>query len=1444
MVADKHVILFLAANPGGTDRPGLDREARAIRDELERAGHRDRFTFETLLAAEPLDLLRGLRKLRPTVVHYCGRGEDDGLYFQGAAGRAAVVSGAAFAEAFGAAGGSVKLVVLSACYSEEHTRALLDHVDCVVGMAGSIHPDAARSFAVGFYGGLGEGESVAAAFRQGCAAIRLEHDRPRDASSEVAATGLDANHPQLALRSGVDVAQLILAVPPLPAVPEIGSAPPTAVPVFMVYAAEDRAHHVELEKLLAPFGHAGTLVVVGRREVDGIRPFDDAPHPRAEGARMIVLLVSKHLLYADYFSRAVEIKQARSRHAHGRALVVSVQLGSAAVSATWLAGHSAIAVDAPILESSDPDASLLQAAKDLGRLAASLSRATDGGSIPEQQFRRNAYLGSVLERMQAVDEEGRAAFVEPRKEIVDATYDRAFELPSVGPEGEVPGESMSENRTRRTMISLTRLLDKVQTARVAALLGEPGSGKSLLLLELACALARRAARDPAAPIPVHVRLGSFTAPIDEEGAFGRFLVDSIADGPADEVSLAPELLVQIEQGRVVLLCDGLDELPRGDFRGRVHQVSEFARKYERCRVLLSCRSNDFPPELDLQRILIAPFGAAEISTYLSRTLGKPRSEAQALTAQLTSPESPLNALVTRPFFLSVIARYIQRRGRIPQETREVFEDLLQRPRMLRALSSYSETERAALHRGLDDLARVMLGLGGVGTAVSPAPVLARLAEPVGRDRAAALVDLGVTAGLLERDREGAIRFFHPLIQEFLVSRAIAALLDAEREAWLLHHVDDPWLREIYVFIAQQRVRLDRFVAAICAAAAEQLACPATAEPADRIAREWELLRHELRFVLVGRLIDAGAEIAPTHYSRLADLLTSLESGAHQRLGPRGVVARVLRAMRGPALSEPRLRALVNKHLRGPSAEHARDALIARASYATTEGARRYFRREIRWHALVANYPLRFIAYRGAVVRDARCMFLRGAMAGAAVLHGALSLLGLALFMAASYHLPWESVLPAPALLCGAGVVLVAHLVSLGDRGIHSPAVAVLRGELAGAITGAAMAITLLGADSLIAWLGPRAIAVPHGLGDRDELTSVLDIVRCAAVATATIAMFAEASAKDAQLVRPLSRISSTILWGALLGCALLAMQGYLEGTLPAWVRLHLVVVGVLAVVVAVAVVVTREVMARSLTRAGICRSMVEGVKAALDRVEPDRRKRRAALAMLAVGGCMFIAAELGLEVLIPAGGAWRVTGIVLVALSGALFCAFLLIPPIVVWRPMVLPNFRSLAMLRKVAGVDEVTVCFELFVNPHVNPWLRRQLARHFAKMNPPSRVVAVLFQSLLLDEFAAMPHDGANRKSSGQDPSWKRDRTLESAIDALQTRLQREDAAPLDDELRLLEAIRATHSEHHWKAVCGAFARLTGGHREVLAGQAAVHRSAAEVFAQLPCDGERGAAS
>jgi hypothetical protein len=69
------------------------------------------------------------------------------------------------------AAASARVVVLNACYGDVQADALCSVVDCVIGMTGAIHDDAARAFAVGFYRALGNRRSVGNAVDQAIATL-------------------------------------------------------------------------------------------------------------------------------------------------------------------------------------------------------------------------------------------------------------------------------------------------------------------------------------------------------------------------------------------------------------------------------------------------------------------------------------------------------------------------------------------------------------------------------------------------------------------------------------------------------------------------------------------------------------------------------------------------------------------------------------------------------------------------------------------------------------------------------------------------------------------------------------------------------------------------------------------------------------------------------------------------------------------------------------------------------------------------------------------------------------------------------------------------------------------------------------------------------------------------------------------------------------------------
>ena len=169
----KHKILFLAANPVGLTARKLDEEAREIQEELQLASQRDQLEFVPSPAARPLDLLRALRRIKPSIVHFVGHARADGIYLTAGDGRPVQVTRDALHVTFGAAGQSVQIVVLNGCATDDLAAALCDFVPVCVGTSGTLSDEGARAFSIGFYGALASSESAARACLQGKAAMHL-----------------------------------------------------------------------------------------------------------------------------------------------------------------------------------------------------------------------------------------------------------------------------------------------------------------------------------------------------------------------------------------------------------------------------------------------------------------------------------------------------------------------------------------------------------------------------------------------------------------------------------------------------------------------------------------------------------------------------------------------------------------------------------------------------------------------------------------------------------------------------------------------------------------------------------------------------------------------------------------------------------------------------------------------------------------------------------------------------------------------------------------------------------------------------------------------------------------------------------------------------------------------------------------------------------------------
>ncbi|MGW9717676.1 MULTISPECIES: CHAT domain-containing protein [Micrococcus] len=199
---EKLRVLMLGASSEGDLRVG--REQKRIRAAVESALHRDQIELDARVAATTHDLLDGLSRFRPHVVHFSGHSNEDLILFEDERDEpheGVVVNARVFAKAIQATDDPPLLVLLNSCKSASQIDALVEQVvPFAIGMADEIGDADAINYAAQFYASVANGQSIQSAHLAG--KVRLELD------------GLEGPElPTLAWADDVDPATTMLVKP-------------------------------------------------------------------------------------------------------------------------------------------------------------------------------------------------------------------------------------------------------------------------------------------------------------------------------------------------------------------------------------------------------------------------------------------------------------------------------------------------------------------------------------------------------------------------------------------------------------------------------------------------------------------------------------------------------------------------------------------------------------------------------------------------------------------------------------------------------------------------------------------------------------------------------------------------------------------------------------------------------------------------------------------------------------------------------------------------------------------------------------------------------------------------------------------------------------------------------------------------------------------------------
>lgn len=233
-----------------------------------------------------------------------------------------------------------------------------------------------------------------------------------------------------------------------------------------------------------------------------------------------------------------------------------------------------------------------------------------------------------------------------------------------------PGLNNSELSVRASFgrrVRIKNLVKELKKHKKIVVLGDPGSGKSVCLRQLAydlCAEEYARGGRPAT-LPVYVEMNTYDGwedgPPRRPANILKFLKSSLRAHPS--ISNAPEthalfylsdrLEEILDEGRATLIFDALDEMPQDSYRQRYQVLKEFIKHWTRGRnnrFIFSCRLLDYDPSFNLDEVIIDPFDKKRIYAFLK---GNAEDIADDLYQTIVQDEA-LEALVSNPFFLQAL----------------------------------------------------------------------------------------------------------------------------------------------------------------------------------------------------------------------------------------------------------------------------------------------------------------------------------------------------------------------------------------------------------------------------------------------------------------------------------------------------------------------------------------------------------------------------------------------------------------------------------------------------------------------------------------------------------------------------------------------------------------------------------------------------------------------
>jgi hypothetical protein len=439
---------------------------------------------------------------------------------------------------------------------------------------------------------------------------------------------------------------------------------------------------------------------------------------------------------------------------------------------------------------------------------------------------------------------------------------------------------------------------------VLAVVGAPGSGKTTLMQHAArqASVLRRSrwgGRNRVRDIPVLLYLRDHAAAIIAEPTVSVAALMRTTPGLAVEDEPAGWFEQQLQDGRCLVLLDGLDEVARPDDRVKVSAWAEAqVRRYPDSSFVISSRPRGYQaaPVGGAEIVQVCGFTTSQIEEFIRRwysaaekhSTGSAGPEAEALAArgaasllQSLGQAPALYDLAVNPLLLTMIVNVHRYRGALPGSRADLYSEICQvtlwrRQEAKQLPLQLSGDKKEAILRGLaySMMESHVSDLSRAGVLAEIQPALRRMSRDVTPD--IFLADASSNGLLIERET-GQYAFAHKTLQEYL---AAAHIREQGLVSVLANAVSDDWWGET-TLLYTARSDADPIISACL----EDGTAPALALALDCEDQGSEVdpgLRERLRITVTSA---AGPDSAPERRRLFAAVL--LRRYMRQRVQPGG-----------------------------------------------------------------------------------------------------------------------------------------------------------------------------------------------------------------------------------------------------------------------------------------------------------------------------------------------------------------------------------------------------------------------------------------------------------------------------------------------------------------------------------------------------------------------------